>query len=323
MPAVSPSGPRAATSPLRSTVDGTAVTSARRARTASGSPSASAIGRSASGSIRTRTGPSRRKASASCSASVWPCAPRAMPSLSQTELACSRPGVCWPAPRARPRDRPAMAAAASRAGLRARSRAAMSVQLDTVVGRRGSLQEQHLPALALGLLQQVARDCDPLVPISRRSPAIVDDQQQRSGAAQARGRVQDRPGQGQDQQCRDGQAQQQEPPGRARWRAFWAEQAQRAAETAERRCVAAPAGSPAAAARGPEGRRPAGEQPGLREGESAEGQHRQATMRGASMPISAESARSAVPSVRWLVKRQPWRPAIPARLSRCAWNSSA
>ena len=148
-----------------------------------------------------------------------PARPAAMPSLSQTELACSRPGA-GPAPRGRPRDRPATGRGCQPGRDSSASRAAMRAQLDAVVGCGRGLEQQDLAALALGLLQQLARDLDPLVPVPRRGPAIVDDQEQRPAAAEAGRRVQERPGQGEDQQCRDHQAQQQEPPGRAGRRAL-------------------------------------------------------------------------------------------------------
>ena len=120
--------------------------------------------------------------------------------------------------RGRPIDRPRPRLPAGQ-GFSA-SRAAMWRSSTRSSGVGAVSQEENLAALALGLLQQLARDLDPLAPIPRRGPAIVDDQEQRPAAAEAGGGVQDRPGQGENQECRDGQAQQQEPPGRARWRAL-------------------------------------------------------------------------------------------------------
>ena len=176
---------------------------------------------------------------------------------------------------------------------------------------------------ALGLLQEVARDGDPLVPVLGRRPAIVDHQQQRAAAAQPRRGVEHGSGQGQDQQGCQRQTQQQQPPAAsAQASARGLIKPEPGTETAGRRCAAEPAGSPAAAATGPAAPAAATSSQGWVKPRRPRIEHRQVTMRGASMRHQRQQCQSRrVRSVRWAVKRQPWRPAMPARLSRCAASS--
>ena len=219
---VSPSGPTARISRLRAAGAGTAAISAVRL-TAPGSPRLTAIGRSATSSARTCSGPSSRKASPSRSASAWPWAPRAMPSLSQMLLACSRPGVCPSTSRAAARStghgrgcQPGRASSAARAligrsSTRSSGLGAVSRIRTSRPSRSACCRRSRATAMRSSQCFAAAQ------PLSTTSS-------KRAAAAEARGRVQDRAGQGHDQEGRDDEAQQQEPPGRARRGPFRAHQ---------------------------------------------------------------------------------------------------
>lgn len=77
---------------------------------------------------------------------------------------------------------------------------------------RGGLQHNDRAAVALRLLQQAAGETDPPLPVRGRGPAIVDHQQHGTPAADHRCRVEHRPGEGEEDEGGDGEAQQQEPP---------------------------------------------------------------------------------------------------------------
>ena len=72
---------------------------------------------------------------------------------------------------------------------------------------------QHDRALgALGALDQALGMGDARGPARRRRPAVVDHQHQRAAARQVGLRIEERPGDGQDQRGGEQQAQQQQPP---------------------------------------------------------------------------------------------------------------
>ena len=74
------------------------------------------------------------------------------------------------------------------------------------VGGRGR-HHDGLPVRALGLVQKIERGGLALLPEARRRPAIVHHQHQRTLARNFAAGIQQRPGERQDHQGRDGQAQ--------------------------------------------------------------------------------------------------------------------
>ena len=178
----------------------------------------------ATSSARTCSGPSSRKASPSRSASAWPCGAQgdAVAEPDAARLLQAR-RLTQHLARGCPVDRPG-------ARLPARQRlergpGAHRAQLDPVVGAGGGLQDQHLAALALGLLQagrgprrcarsQCLAAAQPLSTTSSSGPLPP-----RRGAGFRTG-----PARADDQERRDDEAQQQEPPGRARRGPFRAQQ---------------------------------------------------------------------------------------------------
>ena len=86
----------------------------------------------------------------------------------------------------------------------------------TLLRRRG--QQRHGAGFALGHFQDALRMSHAPRPIRRGGPAIIQHQQKRAGLAGAGAGLPDGPREAQNDQARHNQAQQQQPPGRARWR---------------------------------------------------------------------------------------------------------
>ena len=214
---VSPSGPRAATSPVRSTGDGTAVTrrSGRR-RWARRAPVPRAGRRRARS--RTRRGPSWRKPRPSCSAAVGPAAQG--DAVAEPDRRClPRPGSA-PAPRrGRAIDRPAAAVPSRRGSERVAERpmcrSSTAARRASGAGRRTATSRPSRSACSAARARPRAAGPSPAPrPSHCRRPGAAARCRRGGGAGFRTG-----PGQGENQECRDDQAQQQKPPGRARGRA--------------------------------------------------------------------------------------------------------
>ena len=87
-----------------------------------------------------------------------------------------------------------------------------------VARRLRQRNQRHAAAVIVGVCDQFVRGPDPRIPTGGGAPAIVEQDHQRHAVAAGTAglRIPDRPGGGQDHQRRRHQAQQREPPWRAR-----------------------------------------------------------------------------------------------------------
>jgi hypothetical protein len=190
-----------------------------------------------------------------------------------------------------------------------------------VARHAGGGGEQHRrPIGALGTVEQALERAPALLPAARCGPAVVDDQDERTGPRQPRLRVQQRMGEGEDHQGGDREPQQQQPPGRARGRLFAGTQLQQQPDRREgdvSRCGRGYAQQPPERRQRGERRQPERRQ----EADRAERAHalprpRAPSALRESATQSAISALSGDRSVRWIMLRQPSARAMSPRPSR-------
>ena len=100
-------------------------------------------------------------------------------------------------------------------------------------GCRRRAHQHDGPAATLGALDQPLGVGDARRPARRRGPAVVDHQKERAATGQVGLRIEERSGHGQDQRCRQQQAQQQQPPRHLHRRLFGRLQADQQADGRE------------------------------------------------------------------------------------------
>ncbi len=85
-------------------------------------------------------------------------------------------------------------------------------------GQRRRIEENDLAILALGAIDELPQHALACRPVMRGGPAIVDDQDERPAGRESRTRIEQRMGEGQDDQRGERHAQEDEPKWRARRR---------------------------------------------------------------------------------------------------------
>ena len=200
------------------------------------------------------------------------------------------------------------------------------LQLGRLVGGRDDRDD---PAFAPRRLDALDREAKALAPVVRGRKAVVEDEQHGRAAVAAAGRIEHRPGRGDDEERRDQEPEREQPPRRARRRLLLR---QEIGEDAQRREVDAPRPRRRDAQDEPDHRQrdERGEHERRGKGERKP-QHRQLPMpaalnavpRAAATRVMRRSAASlAGRSVRWIVRVQPrWR-TMSESASRCSFMRS-